>query len=402
MPATRPLPPGLIVDFDIFAGDHFDGVPQEKTLFLHDKPEVFYTPRNGGHWVVTGEQAAAYIVSLPEIFSANLPRYETKVPPAIQYSVPLHADPPEHSVYRRALAPLFSPAAMARKEDAIRQQARELIDAVRHRGECEFVGDIARHFPIGVFLSLMGVSGDYRESLLGWADDIIRSPDPAVFKRGTIGLVTFLKDTIAARRASPGDDVLSQLIRADFAGRPADDDTMLSLCSNLFVGGLDTVVSASAFILAYLASNPAIRQRLATEPHSLRTGIVEELLRLNGVVTNARALTCDHDYNGIPFRKGERVNLLYQIMGMDPKTTSKPLVFDPDRGQRINLIFGMGAHRCVGVNLARLEIRVLLEEWLKAIPDFTFEQESLHCQGGSVWTPREVRLAWKAAQPVTD
>jgi cytochrome P450 len=392
----------LIVDFDIFAGDHFDGVPQEKTLFLHDKPAVFYTPRNGGHWVVTGEEAAAYIVSRPEIFSANLPRYETNVPPAIQYSVPLHADPPEHSVYRRALAPLFSPAAMAGKEAAIRQQARELIDAVRHRGECEFVEDIARRFPIGVFLSLVGVAPGYRESLLDWADDIIRSPDPTVFERGTIGLVSFLKDTIAARRASPGDDVLSQLIRADFDGRAANDDTMLSLCSNLFVGGLDTVVSASAFILAYLASNPAIRQQLAAEPHPLRAAVVEELLRLNGVVTNARALTRDHDYNGVPFRKGERVNLMYQIMGMDPKTTAEPLAFDPGREQRVNLIFGMGAHRCVGVNLARLEIRVFVEEWLKAIPEFTLGQEALRCQGGSVWAPLEVRLAWDPAPPGSD
>jgi cytochrome P450 len=396
-PIPRHIPSALIVDFDAFDSAQFGDDPHSRLAWLHDKPDVFYTPRNGGHWVVTGEQVAREIVSLPEIFSANLPRFDRTVQAAMPYVVPLHADPPDHTTYRKALAPLFTAAAVRQHEARVRAVAQGLVAGVAAAGQCDFPVDIAQRFHVAVFLHMVAVPEDRANELLAWVGAITRMVSPESFAEASAALTGFLKETIAARRRRAGSDMVSDLLRADYAGRAADDETVLSLCGNLFVGGLDTVVATSSLIMLLLGRRAELLADLRRQPRPLPEVVIDELMRRCGTVTNARALTRDYELSGVPFRAGDRVDLMYQLMATDPASRPRPLDISYDRGNQFNIIFGLGAHRCVGTHLARLELRLLLEEWLGRIPEFQLRPGAeVAVRGGSVWAPQHVPLRWTA------
>jgi len=400
VPLTAHIPAALIVDFDAFDCGGLGEDPQARLAWLHDKPDVFYTPRNGGHWVVMSEAAAREIVALPEVFSANLPRHDRHVPAAMPYVVPLHADPPDHTLFRKVLAPLFTAAAVKQHEDRVRDIARALVRQCADAGCCDFPRDIAAPFHVAVFLHMVGVPQSRATDLLAWIGAITRMKDADSYAQASAALGQFYRETIAARRRHPGDDMLSFLLAADYDGRPADDQTVISLCGNLFVGGLDTVVATGSLIVLMLGRRAQLRARVREAARPLPDALVDELMRRNATVTNARALTRDFDLHGIPFRAGDRVDLMYQLMATDPTRYDNPLEVATSGGGRFNIIFGLGAHRCIGTHMARLEMRVLLEEWLAQIPEFHVPPEArLTIRGGSVWAPDAVPLQWRATAP---
>lgn len=370
--ATIPahVDPALVRDFDFYnvPGDKTD--PNAAWTALQAGPRIFYTPRNGGHWVVTrGEDVATCLRDYTR-FSSNpssIPREFT--PPIVP---PLSIDPPDHRAYRNMLALTFSPRNVAKMEAEIRALTVELIEGFRARGECEFTGEFAFHMPIQVFMRLTNLPDTDRAMLLGLTEDRMRNADFQAGLAASMKLQSYIADIVQQRRAQPGDDLLSHIATATIerdGGRQLTMDELAPMGLLLLLAGLDTVASTLGLIASFLTRNPAYTQILLND-RTLIPGAIEELVRSHGVPNLARRVIADMEYQGI-FMKGDDMVLVpVHLHGQDPEQFDTPAHIDFLR-QKPHAGFGVGEHRCVGSHLARLELRIFLEEWLDRIGEFT-------------------------------
>ncbi len=395
VPSIPPhVPPERVVDFDyIMAPEHFAEPHREVAAMLHaSAPDIFYTPRNGGHWMVTRAELAREMMRRTEDFS-SAPAHN----PTRQFKprmLPIQADPPDHGEYRRVLAAFFAPGNMAKLEPDIRVLARETIDDVAGKGGCEFVTEFGEIFPIRMFLRLVDGPVADRPALLKMAQKFTRSPSAADRAEAIAELGAYAGRLIPARRGSAAEDVLTRLVNSSFHGRQLTEDEEQGFAALLFLGGLDTVKSVLSFIMLYLARNPAQYRRLVDEP-AIIPRAVEELMRISGASIPERAAARDLTFQGVNFRHQDRIFFFLPIYGFDGHEMADPFAVDLDREISQHLIFGAGPHRCAGSHLARIEIRVFLEEWTRRFPAFRLDPalapENDH---GYVWTPRKVPLLW--------
>jgi cytochrome P450 len=395
--ATIPahVPPDLVYDYDIYTGP---GEFERPQLALGDKlgreaPRIFFTPRNGGHWVVTRPDDAAAVMHRPDIFSSDSKYNPDRKMVPVKF-LPLHYDPPDLNDARKILMPLFSPTAVAKMEASVRQLARELIEEVQPKGGCEFVSQIGHRFPVTIFLRMVNGPMAARQTLIDLAGTFLRSPSFAEREASIRQMTDFLAQLVDERRRQPGDDMISRLVSSTFLGRPLTRDEVLGGTVLLFLAGLDTVASMTTFIMRYLASNPDHYRELVANPERIGSSI-EELIRFNAISAPERAVCTDAEFGGIQFKRLDRVVVMLQFSGMDPEQNQNPASVDFDRKVSRHLAFGSGPHRCLGSHLARTEIRVLLEEWVKRIAKFHIEQgKPARISGGTVWVPHDLWLRW--------
>jgi cytochrome P450 len=386
------IPSDLVYDFDLFTDPRLVRNPHAVIFALHDEaPPIFYTPRNGGHWMVTRAADALDILRQTDIFSSD-PQYNKNMQ-RTPITLPNQVDPPMHAEYRRILNPFFSPGAMQKLEPEIRAMARQLIDGVLPLGRCEFVKDIAQRFPVWIFLSMAGASLEDSELLVQNADNYVRGPVRETRMKGLGDMGKYLEREFARRRETPGDDILSGVLNARIDGRRLTEDELIGIGTILFLGGLDTVASALSFIMNFLGKNPDQYRRLADDPAFIATS-VEELLRAHGGAMMERGASRDFDYNGICIKRNDRFVFSTYWFGYDDREVIDPLKVDFDREISRHMIFGAGPHRCIGSHLARIEIRVFLEEWVKRVAEFEVEGE-VTSRPGSVLLPVRLDLAWK-------
>jgi len=389
------VPANLIYDFDIYSAPELKRDPHASVLHLHtDAPPIFYTRCNGGHWIVTRAAEALDVLRQTDKFSSQ-PEYNSGL--RKPWTLPNQADPPAHTEYRQIINPAFSPASVAKMESDIRSFARELIEAVVPAGGCEFVEDIAKIFPVNIFLRLVNAPLTDRKKLVEWTETAVRHPDEAIRTNAGIALGEYVMNVFAERRASHGDDLFSHVLAARVdGGRPLTEAELQAMGLLLLLGGLDTVSSMLSFIILYLARNPDQYRKLVEKPASIQQA-VEELMRIHGVALMQRGATHDFEHAGVRFRKGDRLYFLPQIYGLDDRSVSDPLRVDFNREIALHLAFGAGRHRCVGSHLARVEIRVFLEEWVRQVPSFALPPgtDIVTC-GGNVWSPLSVPLIWPA------
>ncbi len=195
---------------------------------------------------------------------------------------------------------------------------------------------------------------------------------------------------------TPGDDLISELLAAEVDGHPVSDEDIIGMCTLLLVAGIDTTWSAIGSSIWHLATHEEDRKRLAADP-SLMTTAVEELLRAYSPVTMARIVNEDTEVAGCPMRAGDRVLMSFPAANRDPEKFEDADKVLLDRGKNPHIAFGVGIHRCVGSNLARMEVRVALEEWMAGIPDFWVEEpESVTWAGGQVRGPRALPVVFPA------
>lgn len=291
--------------------------------------------------------------------------------------IPLQRDPPEHAKYRRLLDPLFSPSAVAALEDDVRELVGELVDGFAESGECEFHAQFAVPLPCTVFLRLLGLPLDELDSFLDVKDRIIRPGFEADAERAAVvqreagqWIYAFFGEVVARRRVEPGDDLVSQLVSAEVDGDHLRDDEILDICFLFLIAGLDTVTASLGCSVAYLATHPERRDELVHDP-SLVPGAVEELLRWETPVPGVpRLATTDVELGGEKIEAGETVMVLLGSADVDPSEFDEPDRVDFQRAPNRHLAFGGGVHRCLGSHLARLELRVALEELHRRIPDY--------------------------------
>ena len=388
------IPPELVYDFDHYTAPETRHDPQISVAQrLHrEAPDIFYTPRSGGYWMVTRAEVAVDMFRQPEKFS-NSPEYNSfRLFKPLLY--PQQSDPPEHGEYRKVITPKLTPNAIAKLEDSIRALARELIDRVYARGECEFMADVAELYPVTIFMRMAGAPLADRERLVDIAARFGRRPTFEERQQAVAEMATYLRERYQERADAPRDDMLTQLAQSKAMGRELTPDEREGLGSLLFFGGLDTLKSALSFSISYLARNPEDYRRLVDDP-GLIPSAMEELLRISGVTSLERGATHDFDYRGVPFRKGDRIVILTQILGVDDRQNKDPYTIDFDREISQHLLFSSGPHRCVGSHLARLEIRVFLEEWVRTFRQFGIKDNArVETAGGVVWRPIAVPLVW--------
>jgi cytochrome P450 len=325
-----------------------------------------------GAFVITEAAAATFALKHPELFSSKRAFDSLGSPIPI---VPVAADPPEHTRYRKLLHPFFSARSLARWLPSIRELAIKLIDDIAGQGRCDLVTDFALPLPAQVFLTLFGLPPGDRDRLMAWKDAVlgavgISGAEPASDANIALAaeLYEYLVRHISLRREHGGADILSQLL-ADSSDDRMTDDEILGLSFLFVLAGLDTVTSALSTAFAKLAANPELRQQIVADP-GVVPAAVEELLRNDGpVVTVPRVATRDIELAGHLIPADSYVAVAIGAANHDTAEYADPDTVDFTRDSR-NLAFGGGPHGCLGAHLARMEMRVALEEWHKKIPDY--------------------------------
>jgi cytochrome P450 len=334
---------------------------------------VTHSDMHGGFWVVSDYDNVKYILQHPQLFTTV---HTVTVPPGLGTDrplLPLELDPPEHVKYRSLLAPVFAPRRIAEMERAIRAVCTALIDGFIEMGRCEFVSEFAQPMPTRLFVSMMGLPDADTQRFHEWKNIILHGhhDDPAGVRRKQAGaeITTYCRHLIDQRKADPGEDIISVLLAGEVDGERLTDQEILDMTYLLFLAGLDTVASALSLSVGHLAQHGEARLRLVKDP-SIIPSAVEELLRYESLIMAGRTVVEDVQVGGVQMHKGDRV--LCNTISADRDTRQFPdadkVILDRDPNR--HLAFSVGPHRCVGSHLARLELRVALEELLRRIPTF--------------------------------
>jgi len=366
------VPPHLVRDFRIEA---LPGIETDCTRAVADSvrggPDIFFglTSRRGGTWVVTRHELMREVYQDTEAFSS---RHNADFSAMIGETwplLPLEADPPQHAGWRMLLNPIFAPARMKTLEAQIEVLANELIDAVLAKGEADFLADFAGVFPIRIFLRMFGLPLEHTEKFVTWEREILHSVTLEGRQHGLRATIGYLRGVIAERRVQPADDLISYIANARIDGRLLTDDDALGLAMLLYVAGLDTVAATLGFMFKHLAEHSADQQMLRDDP-ALIPNAIEEMLRAYPIVISGRMVLHDLDFHGVHMKAGDVVTLATPLAGRDDREFASPDKVDLRREKVSHITFAAGPHRCVGSHLARRELRIALEAWLKRVPPF--------------------------------
>ncbi|MHB1711568.1 MAG: cytochrome P450 [Acidimicrobiales bacterium] len=296
---------------------------------------------------------------------------------AEQPLIPLEVDPPQHTKYRRLLNPQFVPREIEKLEPEVRRIVGELIDGFAGRGTCDFHEELATPLPCGIFLALAGLPTEDLPRFLQWRDDTIRpAVEPGDFEGAqrirakTAGEISdYFRGVIARCRRDPDESLLSRIVHSTIDGRPLSETELLGTCHLLLLGGLDTVTATLDCMVEFLATHPDHRRQIV-EDRSLIPGAVEELLRwLSPVMVVPRSMKQDLEMQGVELKAGDAVTLVIGAANDDETEFGEPEV-DFGRQPNRHVAFGGGNHLCLGAHLARLELRVAIEELHRRIPDY--------------------------------
>ncbi len=316
--------------------------------------------------------------------------------PTLEYGLPpISSDPPLHTWTRRLLLPWFSHKRVESYIPMTRELCRRLLDGFVDEGRADAAADYAQQIPVRVIAHILGVSQDLSDTFTGWVRDVLEfADDDERRQHGAEGLLNYFLGELEQRRAHPGDDLLSALMNAEVDGHPVDDGIVLGMAALVLIAGVDTTWSAIGSSLWHLATHPEDRKRLVAEPEVMPTAL-EELLRAYSPVTMAREVTEDVVYAGCPMKAGDKVLMNFPAANRDPEAFEHPEEVLLDRAHNRHVAFGSGIHRCAGSNLARMELKVALEEWLARIPDFSLAEGEITWAGGQVRGPRILPVVFR-------
>lgn len=357
-------------------------------------PDLVWTPRNEGHWIALRGDILAEVQSDHERFSNRVIVLPKSVG-ELHGLIPTTIDPPEHRHYRKLLNEGMALARVRSMHSAIREAAVDLIEGFLSRGQCDFTSQFAEVLPIRIFMELVGLPMADSGQIRTWAACMTRPNPPIPFDEARSALFGYLGPIIAKRRARPGEDLLSQVVIRDMGGRQLSHDEALSLCTQILIAGVDTVVNFLSFAMLFLARNRDARAYLAGLDFNGVMAATHELFRRFGLVTIARTVRNDMDFHGCSLKAGELICIPTQVHGLDETINPDPLRVDFARCGGRHSAFGSGPHMCPGQELARAEVAITIFEWLKRIPDFRIGAGSdPQYSGGIVGQINRLKLEW--------
>jgi cytochrome P450 len=288
--------------------------------------------------------------------------------------IPEMLDGQIHTTWRQLLGPLFSPAAIAALEPNVRKRFGEILDDVADRGECDFVQDVGLVFPNTIFMDIMGLPRADAATFQHWETEILHTgyAETNAGQRqfdAMMAVSGYFADLIAERRRDPREDILSVALSWKIDGEPIPDSDMLAFCLLMFMAGLDTVAAQLAYSFWHLSTHDDDRRRIVTEP-TLIPGAIEEFLRYYAFVTPGRKVVQDTEIAGCPIAAGKMIFMPIASANRDPREFADADKVIIDRADNRHIAFGAGPHRCLGVHLARQELRIAMEMWHERIPEY--------------------------------
>jgi len=401
-------------DYDIFEKTYIKN-PFPIWDELRGKCPVAHTERWGGSWMPTRYDDLFNIARDIEHFSSRNVLVADVMPAPDspereiseedqeliqQYNVgapPITSDPPVHTWARKLLLPPFSANAIAKWEPETRELCASLIDGFIQDGRADGAADYAQQIPPRVIASMLGIPNDMAATFTEWVRGFLELglTNPELREESATNIFRYLYERIQERKEHlQEDDLISYLLSATVDGEPVPEPHVLGTCFLILVAGIDTTWSSIGSALWHLAQHPEDRARLIAEP-ALMPNAVEELLRAYSPVTMARYVASDTEYGGCAMHEGDKVLMNFPAANRDPSVFENPHDVILDRAKNPHIAFGVGIHRCAGSNLARMEMRVSIEEWLKRIPDFRLEDpDAVTWAGGQVRGPRKMAVVW--------
>ena len=378
--STESIPENLVVDFDVYDPAMTAPVDlfQEQVAELSDLAPLVFSPKYGGHWIVTRYEEIHEVLRDAGRFSSSP---NNLVPTGFDKLIPLELDPPLHSHYRQALQPLFNPSRMRALEPKIRAIINELIDGFAGRGSAEFISEFAHELPARVFLALMGWPLEDAEMFTEATDTTLRGVPGGTEEESNAArmaaaqkMMAYFGAVIADRRETPADhdDVTASIINTeieiDGTLRHLTDAELANMMMLLLIAGLHTVQGSLAWSIIHLTANPEQRQNLIDDA-SLIPAAVEEILRIEAAVSPGRSVIRDTELGGVKLRAGDQLLLMLNGANRDIQEFDQPAELQLGRTPNRHLSFGAGVHRCLGSHLARVELRIALEELCRRVPD---------------------------------
>ena len=367
---------------------------------LREQCPVAHSDRYGGVWLpVTHEGVAAVAYDTEHFTSRSVVVSETRpgegdLPAPIGIAPPITSDPPFHQHARRLLLPAFAPKPIAELEPFTRDLCRELLDSVAGRTEFDAAVEYAQHIPVRVIVGMLGFPIEDADIFRRFISLIIEDVDMPAAEREALQeqneIGEYLEARINEHLEHPRDDLTTFLLEAEIDGQKLEPDHVAGTMLLLMIAGIDTTWSAIGAALWHLATHPEDRKRLVAEPELLPTA-VEEFLRVYAPVTMARMVSQDFEFEGCPMREGDWLLLPFPAANRDPAVFEDADTFVIDRAENRHAAFGLGIHRCLGSNLARMELTVAIDEFLRRFPDFELsDREAVTWSAGQVRGPRRI------------
>lgn len=394
-----------ITDFDILDESYVEE-PAAVWRSLRAACPVAHTDRYGSTWLPVDYDDLASIAHDVERFSsrdvAAITPGRDSDPEAVMMleAPPITSDPPVHASARRLLLPRFGPSAVGELTPITAGIADALIDDFLDAGAADSAAQYAQHIPVQVISRMIGLPLEDETMFTEWVVDMLQGGFQNIEKasESVLAVIRYfegkLEERVEVPPAERPDDLLTLLIEAEHEGAPLTDRHRIGSCFLLLVAGIDTTWSSIGSALWHLATHPEDQARLRAEPELMDCAI-EEFLRFYSPVTMARYVVDDTEFGGCPMKRGEKVLMAFPAGNRDPAHFDRADEFVIDRQLNRHFAFGSGIHRCLGSNLARMELRVAIERFLARVPTFELtDPGAVSWTGGQVRGPRAVPVAW--------
>jgi cytochrome P450 len=392
-----------------------DGLPLD--LFKQLRQECPVSLQRDTHndmdmWVITKQADIDYISKNPKIFSsaqrlALLDEYDGELL-ELQRTQIIHKDPPEHVKYRRIVRNAFTARAVESLEPFIRDVAKQIVDHVASRGECEFVSEVSAEMPLLLICELMGMPPKDRKKFSDYVDTMLLFLDPTAgisqeqAQEAMTAVFTTGQELAAEHHANPKENVIASLLDGVVEGEALTDDEFCTFVLLLIVGGIETTRTATSHGMRLLMEHPDQLQMLVDDP-SLIPGAVEEILRYNAsFLAMRRTAMEDVDVGGMQIKKGDKVVLYYVSANHDEDVFGEDAgVFDVTRVQRMEVAkelrtFGIGQHFCLGTHLARKEMVAMFEEIIPRLRNPKLAAPIHYMQSNFISGIREMKISFDA------
>jgi cytochrome P450 len=360
---------------------------------LRQRCPIAHTERFMGVYFPSRYDDVRTIAYDTEHFSSRRIVVRETLPPRLP-APPITSDPPEHRPAKQVLLPAFTPDAVKLHEPRAREICRELLGRLAGKKAGDAATGYAQEIPVRVIAHTLGLAEQDGDRFRKWIHETLEAgiTDHATLVRANTEMRVFFEAEMAKRRARPSDDLITYLLNARIDGRPLSDEHIFGSLKLLLIAGIDTTWSAIGSCLWHLATHPDDRRRLAADPNLIPTA-VEEFLRAYAPVTMAREVIKETEINGCAFRPGQMVLLSFPAANRDPDKFADADRVVIDRQMNPHAAFGLGIHRCIGSNLARMEINVALKEWLTQIPEFRLDPAiEVNWSEGTVRGPRRLPM----------
>lgn len=363
---------------------------------LHDGPGIIWAREaclGKPGWVLTRHALIQEAFLDYEHFSSTRGSTTSAVLGPVVRLIPVEVDPPEHHAYRHLLNPHFTPRTVNELELSVRQLCDSLIAKFESRRSCEFTSQFGQIFPNSIFLTLMGMPQAMLPQFLKWEEMMLRGGNHANHLAAAAAVLQYLQGFAAEQRANPQTSLMKGIVSGSIEGRPLTDDEIVGTCFLLYLGGLDTVYSSLGWIMRHLAGDQALQQRLRDNPKDIPLA-VEEFARAFAVAAPQRRVAKDFNFHGVSMHKDDVVLLPTYLASRDPQAYENPHVVDIDRHAR-NITFATGPHTCLGVHLAKREIRIVLEAFLSRFKNIRIpDGEAYAYHTGGVLGVDRLPLVW--------